>query len=485
MLTLSNVAILANKIQAIAAHIQRIARIARSIFPRIFRTVMRSRLLIGCILLMVSLMMHLLIGSAEPQRTSKKLLEYGWDVPTPDFFRQHIKQMEQHPFDGVIVKLNVGKEVFIKSSYPNTAFTQDRKNLAATTSSKLTDNFVLMWSSMEYGWDWFNDTDWAATEKNISNFAKTAKAGRFKGIAFDPEPYTNNPWNYETQRQHDSKTFEEYQKQVRKRGAQFMKVLQTTQPRTEVFNLGLLSWMKYLLEETTDADELQKRLVSDGHGLWPAFINGMLDAVHSDSIIIDGNERAYYSYCAAWFAAIRKMIQKDARALVDLVNHTKYDSQVKIGQAVYIDLLLDLFKKPANNVNNDWYGVRMPHFLSPNDRLRLLEHNTYYGLRTADKYVWIYSEAMDWWQNRIPRGAENAIRRAKAKIQKGEPLGFNIETATEKALKKWGPIENTDKCWQDGPLRQRSFQTSLFKKILSNNCFSSFLKKQKMMITKG
>ncbi len=411
-------------------------------FPHISSTVIRRTLLLGCILVMVSLMMHLPTGSAEAQLTTKKLIEYGWDVPNPSFFRQHVKQMEQRPFDGVIIKLNVGEEVFKKTPYPDTMFTQDQKDLAVTKSSQLTHNFVIMWSGMEEGWDWFNDADWAAAEKNIRNFAKTAKAGRFRGVAFDPEPYSYTPWDYKVQHQHHNKTFKAYQQQVRKRGTQFMRVVQATQPRAEILTLGSLSWMKDLLAETTDPAKLQQQLVNHDYGLWPAFINGMLDAIQSDSVIIDGDEGAYYFYRAAWFEDIRKVIRKDALALVDPVNRMKYDNQVKIGQAVYTDLLLDLFKKPANQ--NDpiinWYGVRMPHFLSPDNRLRLLEYNIYHGLRTADQYVWIYSENMDWWQNGIPKGAEDTIRRAKVKIQKGEPLGFNIDPATENGMKECRPI---------------------------------------------
>ncbi|MDM9385233.1 hypothetical protein QUB80_31765 [Chlorogloeopsis sp. ULAP01] len=381
-------------------------------------------------------MMHLSTASVQSQGSTKKLIQSGWDMPTPNFLREHIKQMEQRPFDGVIVKLNAGREVFKKKPYPDTAFTQDRKDLAATNSSKLTNNFIVMWSASEEGWDWFNDTDWAAAEKNIQNFAKAAKAGRFKGIAFDPEPYGYTPWHYEVQPQHNSKTFQEYQQQVRKRGARFMRILQTTQPQTEVLTLGLLSWMKALLVETTDPAKLQQQLVNHKYGLWPAFINGMLDAARPGSVIIDGNESAYYFYRGAWFGAIRDIIRNEARAFVEPINTNKYDNHVEVGQAVYMDLVLDLFEKPANNAKNAWYGMRMPHFLSQNDRLRLLEYNTYHALRTADRYVWIYGERMNWWQNRIPKGAEDAIRRAKTKIQTGKPLGLNINAATEKALNK-------------------------------------------------
>ncbi|MBF2004337.1 MAG: hypothetical protein IGS49_02370 [Chlorogloeopsis fritschii C42_A2020_084] len=411
-------------------------------FPRISANTIRRTLFLGFILVMLSVLMHLSTASVQSQANTKKLIQSGWDMPTPNFMRKHIKQMEQRPFDGVIIKLNAGKEVFKKKPYPDTAFTQDRKDLAAIKSSKLANNFIVMWSAIEEGWDWFNDDDWAAAEKNIQNFAKTAKAGRFKGIAFDLEPYGYTPWHYEAQPQHDNKTFQEYQQQVRKRGARFMRVLQTTQPRTEVLTLGLFSWMKALLAQTTDPAKLQQKLVNHKYGLWPAFVNGMLDAARPGSVIIDGNEGAYYFYRAAWFGDMRDIIRKDARAFVDPANRKKYDNQVKTGQAVYMDLVLDLFEKPANNAKNAWYGMRMPHFLSPNDRLRLLEHNIYHALKNTDKYAWVWGERMDWWRNRIPKGAEDAIRRAKAKIQKGKPLGFDIDVATTKALNKCKAINS-------------------------------------------
>lgn len=396
-----------------------------------------QKFILGCTIALLLLMMYIPPKAVEPQEaTRKKMIELGWDIPTPSFFRQHIKEMEQRPFDGVIIKLSVGQQVFKKTAYPNTAFTQDQKDLAATKSSRLTDNFVNMWSGMEEGWDWFNDADWANASKNIQNFAKTAKAGRFRGVAFDPEPYSHGPWKYNDQFQQKNKTFQEYQVQVRKRGAQFMKLLQSTQPDTQVLTLGLLSWMKALVVEPIDPPILQQQLAQHDYGLWPAFINGMLDTTEPSSTIIDGNEGAYYFYRAAWFEGMHNLIRKDTRVFVDRINYQKYDKQVKLGQSVYVDLVLDLFKKPANNINNGWFGMTMQHFLSPDDRLRLLEHNIYHSLRTTDRYAWIYSENLNWWQKNIPKGAEEAIRRAKTKIQTGKPLGFDVDSVTEVALKK-------------------------------------------------
>ncbi len=392
------------------------------------------RLAIACGSLLLLLAIYLPMTAVESPAQNKKLIEYGWDAPLANFFREHIRAMEQQPFDGVILKLHAGKEVFTKTAYPTSAFTQDRQDLAATTSARLTDNFVVMWSGMDAGWDWFDDRDWAAAETNIYNFAKTAKAGRFKGIAFDSEPYTNSPWKYYQQPQQQQKTFAQYQQQVRQRGAQFMRTVQSAQPGTQVLAFGLLSWLKDLWAKPIEATKLQQQLARHDYGLWPAFVNGMLDAAQPSATIVDGHEWAYYFYKTAWFDATRDAIFKSApRLFIAPKDRHKYDRQVKLGQSVYLDLVLDALPGGDKDPRT---GKTTQHFLSPADRFRLLEHNVYHSLRTTDRYTWMYSESADWWQNKIPPGAEATIRRAQAKIRKGQPLGFALDAAVDKAVKQ-------------------------------------------------
>jgi hypothetical protein len=38
---------------------------------------------------------------AQP-RPAKKIVEYGWDVPYPDFVRDNSRAMEKHPFPGLL-----------------------------------------------------------------------------------------------------------------------------------------------------------------------------------------------------------------------------------------------------------------------------------------------------------------------------------------------------------------------------------------------
>lgn len=377
---------------------------------------------------------YLQTTATENPRTPKKLIEYGWDAPDPNFYRQHLQEMEQQPFDGIILKLNAGKEVFKKTAYPNTAFTQDRRDLAATKSTRFTDNFVVMWSGMDDGWDWFDNNDWEAATQNMQNFATTAKIGRFRGIAFDSEPYTTtSPWKYRQQPHRQQKTFAQYQRQVRKRGAQFIQALQTRQPGTQVLTFGLLSWLKDLWATPTTAAKLQQQLATHDYGLWPAFVNGMLDAAQPRTVIIDGHEWAYYFYRTEWFDAVRDSIFNKARIFVDANNNRKYDRHVKLGQSVYSDLVLDRFPSLEKDPRS---GKTTQHFLTPADRLRLLEQNVYHSLRTTDRYAWLYSESADWWQQKAPPGAAAAIIRAKTKIQTKQPLGFDLAPAVDKAIQQ-------------------------------------------------
>ena len=54
-----------------------------------------SRLIVLALLL-ACLLPAALAGAPLP----KKLIEYGWDVPTPSFVAQHIREMEERPSTG-------------------------------------------------------------------------------------------------------------------------------------------------------------------------------------------------------------------------------------------------------------------------------------------------------------------------------------------------------------------------------------------------
>jgi hypothetical protein len=355
--------------------------------------------------------------NTQAQKLPKKLIEYGWDVPEPVFVKQNIEQMEKRPFNGIVIHLKGGRKVFLHHPYAAQKFDRDLQSLKSTNFTKFTDNFLLVWATPEEGWDWFSDSDWQASEQNIRLLASIARAAGFVGIAFDPEPYGVDPWLYAKLSGAKDKSFEEYWQQVRKRGSQFMQAIQQEMPGVKVLSLFQLSYLEDVLEEP-NLQKRMRRLSAESYGLLPAFLNGMLDVAVADTTIVDGNEYSYYYAGKQEFFEARKLIKEKLLTFVDEKNRQKYAKQVQVGHALYIDNLFDLGKPQES---------RISHYLTPQQRQQWLEHNTYYGLFTSDEYLWCYSEEMDWWQNKVPSGAQEAIRSAQQKIQRGEPLGFDIE----------------------------------------------------------
>jgi hypothetical protein len=375
------------------------------------------------------LMLGLLISSlnacnsaAQINAESKLLIELGWDAPTPNYLRTNIKTMEQRPFNGLMVNLNAGKTIFNKTAYPDSAYTQDQTDLTATTFNKLKHNFITIWSAREANWDWFNESDWAATETNARNFAKMGKAGRFKGFFFDPEPYGTNPWSYNTQL-YPTQSFSSVQAKVRARGAAFLNAIQNEMPEVKIMTLFGVSLVKAQAEETGNLEKADWVLLA-------SFIDGMLDVINPKAQLIDGNEGSYYYTAAQGFSDFHAY-KESAREYVSLENRTKYDQQVSVAHAVFADGLLNLWKSPR------FFGYYLQNDL---ERQQFIEHNTYHALKSTDEYVWVYNENMDWWGSKgkgvqLPNGLEDTLQRVSQKVNQNMPLGVNTDFATSAVLR--------------------------------------------------
>ena len=97
---------------------------------------------------------------AQAPTLEKKIVEYGWDVPTAEYVRGHIREMEQRPFDGVIFRLEGKANVLEPAALEESAYAKDFNNLANIYWGKLADNFLMMWAASER--DWFEDAQWGA-----------------------------------------------------------------------------------------------------------------------------------------------------------------------------------------------------------------------------------------------------------------------------------------------------------------------------------
>ena len=92
---------------------------------------------------LVASMAGILTAHAEAGASSgKKIIEYGWDVPTLEYVADNLAAMEARPFDGLVFKLSGGKNVLEPQADPEGRF-QDDLNVAPRVSwDNFTDNFV-------------------------------------------------------------------------------------------------------------------------------------------------------------------------------------------------------------------------------------------------------------------------------------------------------------------------------------------------------
>ena len=334
--------------------------------------------------------------------------------------------MEKRPFDGIMVRL-AGKgrgRIFMGGKWDEADFREDFRNLHYIRWNKFQHNFIMMYAASDM--DWFSDADWEAVAHNLKIMARAAKIGRCH-LTFDAEPYGFNPWNYTAQQHFEQKSFAEYNRMVRLRGRQFMQAIQDEYPDCIVHTFFTFSLFRSIFDEK-DPEKAHQRLEAFSYSLFPAFLNGMLDVMAPTITLTDGNEPAYYyTNSESFFRAFHDM-RHGALKLVDPANVTKFKTQCQASQALYVDHLFD-------------YRTRryISHYMTPEERARWFEHNTYYALKTSDEFVWLYSEKMDWWLDRnLPPGLEEAVISAREAIAAGRPLGFDLEEIMEQARVREG-----------------------------------------------
>jgi hypothetical protein len=353
----------------------------------------------------------------KPNLPPKKLIEYGWDLPSPDYLCDNIRAMEQTPFEGVIFRMkDNGGQIFKPEAWDEKKLTPQLQVLSDIKWGKFTDNFLSVYAASTM--DWFSDSDWKKIIAHTKFAARAAEAAHCKGIMFDPEPYGNNPWNYSEQKHAKTKTFLEYSRQARKRGAQFMRALSSRNP-----DLKLLMFYQYSMFYgiSHDADPLRRAqsVNSYAYGLMAPFLDGMLEVAGSGIRLIDGNEHSYYYKTPLEFYRAHHTMKQSAKLYVAPELRAKFDRQVNAAQALYVDYVFDF--RPDIFKNNVASGM------TPEERARWFEHNTYYALQSSDEYVWLYSENMNWWTKKnIPPGMEAAIVSAKEKVARYQDLGFDL-----------------------------------------------------------
>ena len=375
----------------------------------------------------------------------KKLVEFSHKSPTVRQFDEKTEYYNNCPFDGISLKLSkevAGGNIFMVEDWKAVSREEKIKEYETVRSiagkSQLEENMLVLFGASQI--DWFSDEDWRKVEDQLRFAVGLAKQGNLKGILWDPEPYKpgKNPWRLIEQPGMENHTWSDYALQVRKRGAQFIQIIQDEFPGVVIFSLREFSDFQtaspfsQALVPVKDIQKTEENLHGQWWSLHLPFTLGIMDAIDEDVTFIDGNEEAYYYTSAMEYFEVRNVINNDMRALIPEGLHKKYKANYYIGHAISTDYIAGNWAGLLNSFPDRLTAQGL--MLTPKQRAMWFEHNTYYALRTSDKYAWLYSEGPDWWSGeKVPEGFEEALERAKRKIMNIEPLGFSVDEMLEDA----------------------------------------------------
>lgn len=347
------------------------------------------------------------LACPAPAAQHKKLIEFGWDEPDTSFMRSNIVQMRKTPFDGCVFHVDYHRPGGAKGS-----FTWQCWGKETFTDSDLADAVADLkateWGSFKWNFLRFNTTpaklDWSddhsAVVANARLAARVARAGKCPGLLFDIEQYEGPLFNYKKQRDAATKSWEVYAAQVRTRGREVMQAFQDGYPGLTVFlTFGYsLPW--------AESGGGKRPVAECSYGLLAPFLDGMLEAAKGRVRLVDGHELSYGYKTPDQFTAARKTVKQDLLPIVR--DPEKYRRFFSLGFGVWLDQ--DWRKKGWDVVDFS------KNYFSP-DAFR---DSVGAALKTADEYVWIYSETPRWWSPegkpvKLPEAYHQALRAAQGR----------------------------------------------------------------------
>ena len=340
----------------------------------------------------------------------KKLIEFGWDEPDPDFIREHSEQLERSPFHGCVFHVDAKKPdggkagSFTWDAWGTRKFSMEElapalKSLQAARLSRFKHNF-LRFNTTPAKLDWFDDH--STVVANAALAARFAREAGCPGLLFDIEQYDGPLFDYRKQRDAATKSWDVYAAQVRKRGSEVMTAFQRAYPGLEVFlTFGYsLPW--------AECGGRKEKLPDAHYGLLAPFMDGLVDAAEGKTKLIDGHELSYGYKDPEQF--VRAMNTMKMGLLPIVANTNKYAKVFSFSFGLWMD---QNWRKHGWDTNDF-----AKNYFTPETFGASLQK----ALEVADEYVWIYTETPRWWSKdgvtvKLPAAYDTAVRKAQAAVK--------------------------------------------------------------------
>lgn len=377
-----------------------------------------------------------------PIGPDKKIIKCGQDMPDARALREHIREMERLPFDGVVIDLTAdidGKRerLWLRWFGPELIgedlVADSIEDLKATEFRRFTDNFL--WISSQSGHkpapSWWDAAAWEKITANMTLAARIARECGLKGILLDTEQYGVRAWSHYMMRfdfsdphvqelamvgrgQLDrAHTFEEFAAAARLRGRDIMRAMCDEYPDITLLVIpGLHHSAKRRIGrgQRKCPDEKLEGLASSDEGVLAPFGDGLLEGAGDQATVIDGCEDSYPLTLNARFIEARSYVEsaRDMSAVGEL-----YRERMKIGFGLMLDYEYALY-----GWHTDPKEFGRNHF-TPLD----FENALHFAMLNSDRYVWVWNElkgAVFWEDSRgagvkptVPDAYINAIKRAR------------------------------------------------------------------------
>lgn len=222
-------------------------------------------------------------------------------------------------------------------------------------------------------YDWRDDARWTRFAHGMAVVAALARRGGLKGVITDFEDY----WNQRQYRRLDGDLpYDKAYALARRRGAEVFGAMFRAYP-----GMTLLTY-QFFSHETVYQNTLDPVAVMRERGdLYPAFFNGILDAMPPGVKLVDGAEMYRLRAEKSEFLRHARHEFSGVLPLVAPENRAKYRAQLSISFGQYPD------SYAYHEEKSPWYfgpleGSRLMHF----------EQNLAAALAACDEYIWLWGE---------------------------------------------------------------------------------------------
>jgi len=332
----------------------------------------------------------------------KKILEWGFDEPTPRFMRDAIAKMEEQPFDGLVFRLlTPANESFCYGFWGDKRhslkdYEQTIIDLKETKFKKFTELFFRL-DLHGKSFDWFSDEAWEKVLHNTEVAAQIAQRANLKGFLLDTEQYfPTTILGYASQPQYKKKSFAEFEAQLRRRGKEWIQRINRHLPAATIL-------LTFGYEQAQPLPKHKDRSEST-YGLLPAFLDGMLEGATPQTSLVNAGEPAYSFKHDYQFVNHHRFVESLA------LNRTALPEKYKVHFSAGFGLWLDHRWRDKGG----WHTEDVSkNYFSPETFANSLRA----GLTRTDKYVWIYTEVPNWWTNeKIPKDYLRTIREVRTEF---------------------------------------------------------------------